>query len=497
GNWTVQTRVVNEGGMLGPVKMYDVELDVASPNAPSSATRSGNAIDVTLAGTGATVGDMINVMIGDHRITYTLTGADVASGRAKVTIPASIAATMDEHASYGAALVDKSGNVSEYLITRFVEIGTGERTGSGIVYTVTDFNHEKPRDIAGGAPIDFGVFTAVLGKTTPVGGLKIDQGIRVKGGSGSDANEVGLVFGIQEVPRFYLNNGAHAQAVSFDLDSRSGYVLMARFFDDAGNLIFNQYLYSTDRDSQIVTGLHSYQIVLPDGMQFSSFNIGWYVDKNGGGGTGPNMLVSAWIDNIGFSGGSFGGLVPEVSVDFNHEKLRDIDGGEPIDFGVFTAVLGKTTSVGGLKIDQGIRVKGGGGSDANEVGLLFGIQELPRFYLNNGAHAQAVNFDLDNRTANVLMARFFDDAGNLIFKQYLYNSDLGSPGARGAHSYQIVLPDGIQFSSFNIGWYYDNGNGGTMPSNPGSVWIDNIGFSGGSFSKSSWEAITELVPPAD
>ncbi|WP_175887671.1 Ig-like domain-containing protein [Burkholderia contaminans] len=301
GNWTIQTRVVNGDGVTGPVMAYDVELDTTSPDHVLSAVRSGNVIDVSFASKDMTVGDAINVMIGDHRVSYNLTAADIAAGRVKVTIPAGIAATMDEHTSYGVALVDRAGNISDYLVTKFVEKNSEGNGGSGISYKITDFNNEAPREIAGGIPVNFGVFTAVLSYKPTVNGKPIDQGVRVKGGSGADANEVGLVFSFKEPPRFHLNNGAHAKAVSFDLDNRSGYTLMVRFYDDAGKLIFKQFLDNSDLNNPSGGGLHSYQIVLPDSLQFSSFTLGWF-EKNEGA---LPATATAWIDNIGFSGGSF------------------------------------------------------------------------------------------------------------------------------------------------------------------------------------------------
>ncbi|EMN1930784.1 hypothetical protein RVV18_005263, partial [Burkholderia ambifaria] len=134
GNWTIQTRVVNGDGAAGEMKVYDVELDTTSPDPVLTAIRSGNVIDVSFAGKNMVVGDAINVMIGDQRISYNLTAADIAAGRVKVTIPAGIAATMDEHASYGVALVDRSGNISDYLVTRFEEHTSGSGSIGGVNY---------------------------------------------------------------------------------------------------------------------------------------------------------------------------------------------------------------------------------------------------------------------------------------------------------------------------------------------------------------------------
>jgi len=177
GNWVIQTRVTNDQGASGPLNAYDVELDTTPPAHALSAVRSGIVIDVTFTGQGMAVGDTVNVMIGDQRISYSLTAADIAAGRVKVTIPASIAATMDEHASYGVALVDRSGNISDYLVTRFEEHASGSGSTGGVNYVTYDFNNEKPRDLVpGGVPTNFGLFSLSLAlKSYP-------QGVRQSGG---------------------------------------------------------------------------------------------------------------------------------------------------------------------------------------------------------------------------------------------------------------------------------------------------------------------------
>ncbi|MBY4715358.1 hypothetical protein K6W58_34785 [Burkholderia cepacia] len=313
GSWTVKTRVANDDGATGPQKAYDVTLDAAAPGTPGSAVRSGNVIDVSLFGTGCVAGDMLNVMIGDHRIAYTLTAAEVAAGRVRATIPASIAVTLDEHASYGVALVDISGNVSDYRVTRYVEVvGSGGGSSAGIDYKVVDFNDQKPRDFNGSAPIDFGIFTAVLGKPVPVNGKVAEQGIRTGGGGGfglggtkivPEAGETGLLVNMGRVPKFHLNNGAKAHALTLDmgLSYPAGVVLMkAYFYDAAGAVIHGHELHVTDYITP-AGEIHKYQIVLPDDMLFSSFSIASYHSTEiAGGGTD-----SMWLDNIGFAGGSF------------------------------------------------------------------------------------------------------------------------------------------------------------------------------------------------
>jgi hypothetical protein len=234
-------------------------------------------------------------------------------------------------------------------------------------------------------------------------------------------------------------------------------------------------------------------------MQFSSFSIGWYA-----GSGALNGLNALWIDNIGFSGGDFSTLSPTVSVDFNDKKPQDFNGSMPIDFGLFTAILGKPVPVNGSSgVEQGIRTAGGGSfglgykkivPESGETGLLVNLTAMPKFHLNNGAHARALTLDLGisvMQSYEHMTAYFYDDAGKLIYRQDLVINGITPNGE--IHTYQVVLPDNMQFSSFSIGWYA--GSGALNGLN--ALWIDNIGFSGGSFAKSTWETITELVPPAD
>ncbi|MBY4693362.1 hypothetical protein K6W21_04550 [Burkholderia latens] len=496
GKWTVQTRVVNADGMSGPLKAYDVELDTTAPGAPASATRSGNVIDVSLAGKGMSAGDMVNVMIGDHRITYTLTAADIAAGRVKVAIPANIAATIDEHASYGVALVDGSGNISDYLVTRYVEVTAGAGSHAGIDFKVVDFNSEKPRDLgASGIPVNFGTFSLSLDPTIK------DQGIRQAGGSAvagdikPKAGETGLLIATRN-GKFFLNDGAHAQALTIDIGftyttSRS---FAIDFLDDAGTLVY-RYILSKDGYRATAGEINSHHILLPDDLQFSSF----FISMNTGGAayypaSGAGMI---WIDNVGFAGGSFGTIAPDVGVTFNDEKPRDLGAsGIPVNFGTFSLSLDATIK------DQGIRLAGGGAvagdikPKAGETGLLIATRNA-KFFLNDGEHAQGLNIDIGFSYTGVwtYAIDFLDDAGTLVYR-HLLSKEGNKTVAGEIDSYHILLPDDLQFSSFFISM--NTGGAAYYPASAGGmVWIDNIGFSGGTFAKSKWETTTEIVPPAD
>jgi len=147
-------------------------------------------------------------------------------------------------------------------------------------------------------------------------------------------------------------------------------------------------------------------------------------------------------------------------------------------------------SLGGGPLGSGIK------PEVGETGLLIEPWHA-KFYLNNGAHAQALSIDIGlpvNDTAGYAIL-FYDDAGKVLYHYPLREGD-GHASKLDIHSYHIVLPDGLQFASFGFGGYW----GLTYPESQvgaGLTWIDNIGFSGGSFATATWETITELVPPAD
>ncbi|WP_241295856.1 Ig-like domain-containing protein [Burkholderia stabilis] len=503
GNWTVQTRVVNEGGTSGPLKAYDVELDTISPNAPSSAIRSGNVIDVSLGGTNAMVGDSVNVMIGDHRITYALTAADIAVGKARVTIPSGIAAMMDEHSSYGAALVDRSGNVSHYLVTRFAEIASSGSGSSGINYKVVDFNNEAPRDLTGGGvPVNFGHFSLSITSKMANQGIRVAGGNTIGSGIKPEAGETGLLIDMQYA-RFYLNNGEQAQALTLDLGLPSYSVNKKQhaidFYDEKGVLVYREYFMI---DGYFAPGLeiHKYNFVMPSGVKFSSFGFSAWAEwdpPTGRWSQSPGYASGlVWIDNVGFAGEAFGSITPNALVDFNSEAPRDLFGSSALtDFGLFSLSLTSKAAGQGIRVAGGNTIAGGFKPDAGETGLLVDMG-CARYYLNNGAHARSLSIDFGlPDVKNNLAIDFYDDAGNMIHRKYLNFGDVATPKFK-IYSYTIVMPDDLQFASFGFtqrlidGQYH-------WDFQIGLAWIDNIGFGGGSFANSTWQSTTELVPPAD
>ncbi|BEP88289.1 hypothetical protein GmRootV77_33630 [Variovorax sp. V77] len=109
GDWTVQTRVVDTAGNLGPMQSQAIALDTVAPKAPISMTVDGSQVAVTFDKTDVLVGDQIILLNGDQRVSYTLTAADIAAGRATIASPSAVSLS----ASVG--ITDKSGNSSELL----------------------------------------------------------------------------------------------------------------------------------------------------------------------------------------------------------------------------------------------------------------------------------------------------------------------------------------------------------------------------------------------
>ncbi len=110
-DFSIHVRVVNAQGMSGPVNIQQVTLDSEAADAPSRVMRNGDHIEVTLPESGVRAGDTINLIIGDYRVDYVLTAADMLRGTASLAIPPELV-----HQAYmiGAAVVDAAGNVSAY-----------------------------------------------------------------------------------------------------------------------------------------------------------------------------------------------------------------------------------------------------------------------------------------------------------------------------------------------------------------------------------------------
>ncbi|WP_412530414.1 Ig-like domain-containing protein [Burkholderia lata] len=119
-NWTIQTRVANAAGISGETTTYDVSLDTKVTNAPDSLTFdfATGVVHVGIAGAGAVVGDVVKVIIGNYTVERALTISEISAGAVSVTIPENVqvalGADWSGNARVSAAVVDQSGNASEW-----------------------------------------------------------------------------------------------------------------------------------------------------------------------------------------------------------------------------------------------------------------------------------------------------------------------------------------------------------------------------------------------
>ncbi|MCA8003001.1 Ig-like domain-containing protein [Burkholderia metallica] len=120
GNWTIQTRVVNGDGVAGESTTYDVMLDTKAPDAPGSLTfdSATGVVHVGITGTGAIAGDIVKIIIGNYTVEHALTSSEISAGVVGVTIPKDVqnalGADWSGNARVNAAIVDQSGNSSEW-----------------------------------------------------------------------------------------------------------------------------------------------------------------------------------------------------------------------------------------------------------------------------------------------------------------------------------------------------------------------------------------------
>ncbi|MFD4840398.1 Ig-like domain-containing protein, partial [Achromobacter sp. NPDC058515] len=113
-SWTIQTRVTGPGGQ-GYVMSQDVTLTPPgaqyTPKAPTSVGAQGGELLVGFDPANVAAGDRIAVVAdgGASKFEYTLTTADIAAGQARLDI--------GQASGPSAAIVDQSGNMSEYAST--------------------------------------------------------------------------------------------------------------------------------------------------------------------------------------------------------------------------------------------------------------------------------------------------------------------------------------------------------------------------------------------
>jgi len=158
GDWSIQTRVVDQAGNSGYVMQQAVVLDTIAPRAPSSIQLDGTHLLVGFDPANVAVGDRIAVIAdgGAQRFEHTLTQADIAAG--------SVTLEVGSIGSASAALVDQAGNLSgfantgaapsmNYLLNGDVTEVYGQNRDN--VFSITDVSVlEQIKVIEGNAGVD-------------------------------------------------------------------------------------------------------------------------------------------------------------------------------------------------------------------------------------------------------------------------------------------------------------------------------------------------------
>ncbi|GER15403.1 Ig-like domain-containing protein [Variovorax boronicumulans] len=103
GDWTVQTRVVDAAGNMGPVNSQTVTLDTTTPHAPTAVVLGNGQVTVSFDKAAVSPGDRIHLLNGKQNVDHLLTAADIAAGQATVAVT-------DVSLNLAASVVTGTGN---------------------------------------------------------------------------------------------------------------------------------------------------------------------------------------------------------------------------------------------------------------------------------------------------------------------------------------------------------------------------------------------------
>lgn len=109
GNWSIQTKVVNDAGRSGEVESREVILDTLAPDAPTKLTVDGAYLTVAFNTASVSAGDIVSVVLNGQRFDHSLTVKDVSAGSVRIAPGFSVAS-----GDVMAAIIDKAGNSSKY-----------------------------------------------------------------------------------------------------------------------------------------------------------------------------------------------------------------------------------------------------------------------------------------------------------------------------------------------------------------------------------------------
>ena len=181
GNWSIQTKVVNDAGRSGEVESREVFLDTLAPDAPTGLSVDGAYLTVTFKTTAVSAGDVVSVVLNGQRYDQVLSVKDVAAG--SLRLAPGFAVTGGD---VMAAIIDKAGNSSKYRdmgdnkfidfnSAGYVNLNTGQSTTYNGLRITSEVDHDVwqiPDAITGLTSHDPAVYTGM--KIGVTGRTRID-----------------------------------------------------------------------------------------------------------------------------------------------------------------------------------------------------------------------------------------------------------------------------------------------------------------------------------
>ncbi|MFJ7313544.1 Ig-like domain-containing protein [Pseudomonas sp. NPDC098747] len=359
GDWTIQTRVVDAAGNNNTTSQ-SVSLDSVAPATPNSVFRNGDFIEVEFDSTNLSVGDKVNVLIGEYRFDYELTEADLVAGEVSLAIPADIIAEVGASVTYGAAIVDQTGNVSSYLSRIILE---------------EDFSTATPVNLA----VNESASTGILTLTNDGGSVSAGWPTGfVDGASHSSRHGVGIL--AQSDFTVALDGGATATRVRFNmLDSQAPHTII--FYNDAGDVV---HTHTTTQWNAGAPSEFLIEIDMPPGISFSSFQ--WDMSLILG------VTDSIVIDNLSFENSGFE-VSPLANQEVNNGGGTYFGGGENNVFSI--SDVSNLNNLSGIKGNAGVDTLSLTGADqALDLGAIAGKLESIEIIDLTGTGNNTLNLSL-------------------------------------------------------------------------------------------------------
>ncbi|WP_414450732.1 Ig-like domain-containing protein [Burkholderia sp. 22PA0099] len=282
GNWTIQTRVVNDAGKQGEQDSTAVTLkDSTAMPFDVSVNHDYGSVTVRFSPEQVAADWKLSLMIDGRLYEHVLSQQEVASGMASFYAPVTGAKQVV------AAMVDTAGNISAYR-------GTEHFKSEGTISENFESLSSDSYLYRQGATASTRYFDVTcLDVLSGVWRQGLLTGRDVAGWDGAVITEVptSRVLAITGRVRLDLKDGMSATRMSFDLgDMTTQEVVKLYFYDKNGNLIF------TSREYTAAGGVHQY-VDIDVGREFARVEINneWRSADDG----------MNWVDNIVFTG-SFG-----------------------------------------------------------------------------------------------------------------------------------------------------------------------------------------------